>query len=54
MAARASLLDTNKGFVPLAAQAPEALARVNLIGMLDPKGQVAVLLGNVRRDASFK
>ena len=49
MAARASLLDISKEFAPLAAQAPEALARVHFVRILDPEGQVSVLLGNVHQ-----
>jgi hypothetical protein len=45
MAARASLLDISKEFAPLAEQAPEALARVHFVRILDPEGQAAVLLG---------
>jgi hypothetical protein len=45
MATRASLLDISKEFAPLAEQAPEALARVHFVRILDPEGQAAVLLG---------
>jgi hypothetical protein len=49
MAARASLLDISKEFAPLAQQAPEALARVHFVRILDPEGQAAVLLGNIHQ-----
>ena len=49
MAARASLLDFSKEFAPLAAQAPEALDQVHFVRILDPEGQVLVLLGNVHQ-----
>ena len=49
MAARASLLDISKEFAPLAEQAPEALARVHFVRILDPEGQAAVLLGNIHQ-----
>ena len=50
MAARASLLDSSKEFAPQGEQAPEALARVHFVRILDPDGQaVAVLIGNVHQ-----
>ena len=49
MAARASLLDISKESAPVAGLAPEALARVHFLRILDPEGQVAVLLGNVHQ-----
>ena len=49
MAARASLLDVSREFAPIAGQAPEALARVHFVRLLDPEGQVALLLGNVHQ-----
>jgi hypothetical protein len=49
MAARASLRDISKEFAPLEEQAPEALARVHFVRILDPEGQAAVLLGNIHQ-----
>jgi hypothetical protein len=49
MAARASLLDISKEAAPIVGQAPEALARLHSVRIMDPEGQVAVLLGNVHQ-----
>ena len=49
MAASASLLDISREFAPIAGQAPEALARVHFVRLLDPEGQVALFLGNVHQ-----
>ena len=49
MAARASLLDISKEVAPLVEHAPDALRRVHFVRILDPEGQVAVLLGNVHQ-----
>ena len=49
MASRASLLDIRAQFqvASIREQAPEALTKVHFLRLLDPTGQVSILLGNV-------
>ena len=49
MAARASLLDISKETASIIEHAPEAIGKVHFVRMLDPDGQVSVLLGNVHQ-----
>jgi len=49
MASRASLLDIRAQFkaMPIRDQVPDALARIHFVRLLDPTGQVSILLGNL-------
>jgi len=47
MSARASLLDIRPQFCTVHEQIPDALAKIHFVRLLDPAGQVSILLGNV-------
>ena len=47
MSARASLLDIRPQFCTVHEQIPDALAKIHFVRLLEPAGQVSILLGNV-------